>query len=77
MIDARNRFPWDPDELAFLASAKAQRISHKAIARRLQRTPRAIDQKWALLKQRAEELELLGKVMAESLKPEMHPEGGR
>jgi hypothetical protein len=71
MLDARNRYPWHADEDAFLCAAKKRRVPHKVIARELQRSPRAIDQHWAVLqKHRQEELELLAKVRKEALLPE-------
>lgn len=78
MLDARNRFPWSERDIAYLDQAKAKRVPHKTIARKLKRTPRAIDQKWAVLRaHRAEELQLLEKVQAEAREPELLVEGRR
>lgn len=78
ICDARNRYPWTPEEESFLCTSKRNRIPHKTIARELQRTPRAIDQKWSILqKHRVEELELLEKVRAEAASLELLPERGR
>jgi len=46
MTDARHRYPWDEHEEAFLLRAKRARpkVTHKMIARELQRTPRSVDQ---------------------------------
>lgn len=67
ILDARNRYPWTPEEEAFLRQEKHKRTPHKVISRELQRTPRAIDQHWAVLqKHRQEELELLKRVRIEA-----------
>lgn len=77
VLDARNRYPWTPEEEAFLCQAKRKHTPHKVISRELQRTPRAIDQKWAVLtKHRMEELELLERVRAEAANLELQPERG-
>jgi Mn-dependent DtxR family transcriptional regulator len=52
MMDARHRYPWEPEEEQFLLKAMAGRVPHKMIARELQRTPRAIDEQVARLKER-------------------------
>jgi predicted transcriptional regulator len=46
MLDARHRYPWVDEEESFLLRAKTAdpKVTHKMIARELQRTPRSIDQ---------------------------------
>lgn len=78
VLDARNRYPWTPEEEAFLRQEKHKRTPHKVISRELQRTPRAIDAHWAILtRHREEELELLERVKAEAACFERYPEGRR
>lgn len=45
-IDARHRYPWEPEEKAFILRAKVARpkLTTKMIARQLGRTPHAIDE---------------------------------
>lgn len=83
-MTAHNRFPWTADEEAHLATRKHEGARHKVIARELQRTPRAIDQHVARMKEygklamhRREEMDLLARVEAEALQPERYPEERR
>ena len=75
-MTAHHRFPWSPKEDAYVIRAKRSGVRHKVIARKLQRTPRAVDQHVARMKElgflamrRREELELLAKLEAEALLP--------
>jgi DNA-binding MarR family transcriptional regulator len=70
----RNGDRWGPAEDALIRHAKSARpkITHKVIARHLQRTPRSVDQHVARMKQRGllamherEERELLERLLAE------------
>jgi len=49
--DIRHRYPWTEADERALALSKARRVPHKLIARTLQRTPRAIDQHVAKMKE--------------------------
>jgi hypothetical protein len=79
-MTAHNRFPWTPAEEATLIQHKRAGTRHKIIARELQRTPRAVDQQVARMREhgklathRREEMDLLEKVEAEALQPERYP----
>jgi predicted transcriptional regulator len=79
VTDACHRFPWRPEEEAYVVRAKLDRVSHKRIARELKRTPRAVDQHVARMKEhgklamhRKEEAELLKKLEAEALQQEWY-----
>ena len=73
-MTAHNRFPWTPAEEATLVRHKRAGTRHKIIARELQRTPRAVDQHVARMREkgklamhRREEMELLERVEQEAI----------
>ena len=79
MTPARQRFPWTPEEERYVRQAYQARTGHKLIARRLNRTPRAVDQQIARMKERgllkmheAEEAQLLSRLEREAATPEFH-----
>jgi hypothetical protein len=72
-MTVHNRFPWTTEEEDALILRKSEGARHKVIARELQRTPRAIDQQVARLREvgkleqfRKDELKLLKKVLREA-----------
>jgi hypothetical protein len=80
-IDARRRYPWTDVEDRFLAAAKRQRFSDKAIATALGRTPSGIHERarklreaGVLLCHREEEIDLLERLLDEARSPEVHAE---
>jgi transposase len=75
-VQARHRYPWTEREERLLIRAKREGVSHKAIARRLKRTPRSVDQHVARMREygrlaqyRSEELDLLKRLEREALLP--------
>jgi hypothetical protein len=77
-----HRHPWEPQEEAYIIAAKAspKKVPHKVIARHLERSPRAVDQQVARMKEygklamhRCEERELLERMEAEARMPERYP----
>jgi len=83
-LDLRDRFPWTEAEQAYVVAAKRGHVRHKAMARTLRRSPRAIDQKVARMKElgllkmhEREEIELVEILLAEAALPEWYPEGRR
>lgn len=80
-MTAHNRFPWSKGEVDLLVTRKRAGTRHKIIARELQRTPRAVDQQVARMKERGvlamhnrEERELLEKIEQEAAQAEWYPE---
>jgi DNA-binding NarL/FixJ family response regulator len=76
-IDLRHRYPWRVEEEVAICRAKRAGEPHKVIARELQRTPRAVDQHVARMKDRgllamheAEEAALLERLEAEAALPD-------
>ena len=80
-IDTRNRYPWTAEDERFLIAAKRERFGTKTIASFLERSPSAVANRLAemreagvLLCQREEEIDLLQRLLDEARSPELHPD---
>lgn len=77
-LDARRRYPWTDADERFLIAAKRERFADKDIAHVLQRTVTSIGEKARKLREsgillchREEEIDLLGRLLAEAKELEL------